>query len=73
MTITQTVDIPADRRLAIDVPSEIPAGATIITFTPASTIKKKMTDAEELELINRNAEWLNREAMDVFLYQNLDL
>ena len=26
MTITQTVDIPADRRLTIDVPREIPAG-----------------------------------------------
>ena len=26
MTITQTVDIPADRRLVIDVPREIPAG-----------------------------------------------
>ncbi|MCL2069666.1 MAG: hypothetical protein FWH19_01605 [Treponema sp.] len=35
MTITQTVDIPADRRLIIDVPKEIPAGRTILTFTPA--------------------------------------
>ena len=26
MTITQTVDIPADRRLVIDVPREIPVG-----------------------------------------------
>jgi hypothetical protein len=26
MTITQTVDIPADRRLYIDVPSEVPTG-----------------------------------------------
>ena len=36
MTITQTVDIPADRRLIIDVPREIPAGKTIIAFTPAA-------------------------------------
>jgi hypothetical protein len=28
MTITQTVNIPASRRLVIDVPSEVPAGAT---------------------------------------------
>ena len=73
MTITQTVDIPADRRLIIDVPQEIPAGPVILTFTPALPNKRKMTEAEELELINRNAEWLNREAMDVFLDQNLDL
>ena len=33
MTITQTIDIPADRRI-IDVPSEIPAGLTSISFTP---------------------------------------
>ena len=28
MTITQTVDIPADHRLTIDIPREVPAGAT---------------------------------------------
>jgi len=33
MTMTQTVEITADRR-TIDVPREIPSGATIITFTP---------------------------------------
>jgi len=36
MTFTQTVDIPVNRRLVIDVPLEIPAGKTIITFTPVS-------------------------------------
>jgi len=36
MTITQTVDIPADYRLTIDVPREIPPGQVILTFTPAS-------------------------------------
>ena len=35
MTITQTVDIPANRRLIIDVPREVPEGRTIIAFTPA--------------------------------------
>ena len=35
MTITQTVDISADRR-TVDVPSEIPSGLTIISFTPIS-------------------------------------
>ena len=35
MTITQTVDIPANHRLVIDVPSEVPAGPVVLTFTPA--------------------------------------
>ena len=34
MTITQTVDIPADHLLTIKVPSEVPAGRTILTFKP---------------------------------------
>jgi hypothetical protein len=35
MSITQTVEVPASHRLTIDVPREIPAGKTILTFTPA--------------------------------------
>ena len=35
MTITQTVDIPADRRLIIDVPPEIPAGKVTLILQPA--------------------------------------
>jgi hypothetical protein len=34
MTITQTVEIPASRRLIIDVPSEVPLGKTVLAFTP---------------------------------------
>jgi len=34
MTVTQTVDIPASRRLTIDVPREVPPGPVILTFTP---------------------------------------
>jgi hypothetical protein len=34
MSITQTVEVPASHRLTIDVPREIPAGETILTFTP---------------------------------------
>ena len=36
MTITQTVEIPVDRRLIIDVPREVPTGPVILTFTPVS-------------------------------------
>jgi hypothetical protein len=72
MSITQTVEIPASRRLTINVPREIPIGRTILTFTPASAVREKMPEAQEMELINRNAEWLNREAEDTLAYQNLD-
>ena len=43
MTITQTVDIPADRRLTIDVPHEIPVGRVILSFTPATNVPKAET------------------------------
>ena len=36
MSVTQTVEIPASRRLTIDVPSEITTRAVILTFTPAT-------------------------------------
>jgi hypothetical protein len=36
MSVTQTVDIPANHRLTIDVPREIPMGRAILTFTPTS-------------------------------------
>ena len=36
MGVTQTVEVPASHRLTIDVPREIPAGRTILTFTPAT-------------------------------------
>ena len=85
MTVTKTVDIPANRRLTIDVPREVPVGWTILAFTPASDQRPaaqdsavsakalKMTEAQEMELINRHADRLNREALDVLSYQNLDL
>ncbi|MCL2067849.1 MAG: hypothetical protein FWG99_10335 [Treponema sp.] len=36
MTITQTVEIPADRRLLIEVPREIPTGKVILIFRSAA-------------------------------------
>jgi hypothetical protein len=38
MTIEQTVEIPADHRLVIEVPPEIPEGRAILTFTPAPAV-----------------------------------
>ena len=42
MTITQTVEIPANRRLTIDVPRDVPVGRTILAFTPIGTEVKKI-------------------------------
>ena len=42
MNFTQTVDIPADHRITLEVPQEIPAGKVILTFTPA--LDKTQTD-----------------------------
>jgi hypothetical protein len=39
MRIEQTVEIPSNRRLFIDVPPEVPVGKAILTFTPASANK----------------------------------
>ncbi|MDR2701271.1 MAG: hypothetical protein LBB72_02430 [Spirochaetaceae bacterium] len=72
MNVTQTVEVPASRRLTIDVPREVPAGKAVLVFTPASAGREKMSEAQELELINRNAEWLNKQAEDTLAYQNLD-
>jgi hypothetical protein len=40
MTIEQTVEIPADHRLVIEVPPEIPEGKAVLAFTPAGEEKK---------------------------------
>ncbi|MCL2722743.1 MAG: hypothetical protein FWD47_15545 [Treponema sp.] len=70
MTVTQTVEIPADRRITVEVPREIRTGTVILTFTPPQTVKeRKFTKEEEKEWYNTNAEWLNKEAMDVLEYQ----
>jgi len=41
MTITQTVDIPDSRKLTIDVPSGVPTGRVILTYTPTEASKRK--------------------------------
>jgi len=73
MSVMQTVEIPVSHRLTIDVPPEVPAGQADIYFFPASAVREKMSETQEIELINRNAERLNREALDVLSFQNLDI
>jgi hypothetical protein len=36
LTVTQTLEIPADWRLILKIPPEIPNGKVILTFTPVS-------------------------------------
>jgi len=38
MSVTQTVEIPVNHRLIIDIPPEVPAGRAIISFTPANSL-----------------------------------
>jgi len=73
MAITQTVEIPPDRRITLEVPREVPAGSVVLTFTPAGAAKKAaMTEDEERELFRLHADELNREALDVLSYQDLE-
>jgi len=74
MTITQTVEIPADRRITLEVPLEVPTGRAsleykIIPFVN-KTPKQRMTEEEEKEWINNNIEWLNKEAELNLSYQS---
>ena len=44
MTITQTVEIPADYRIFLDLPHELPIGKAKVelTVTPVSSFKKDL-------------------------------
>jgi len=44
MSITQTVEVPADHRLTIDVPREIPAGLVVLTLAPIQGAKEQRYD-----------------------------
>ena len=49
MTIEQRVEIPADHRLTIDVPPEIPAGPAILTITPVAAAPMSKDDPLTIE------------------------
>jgi hypothetical protein len=69
MSVTQTVEIPASRRLTIEVPREVPVGRAVLTFTPVSAVKERISEEQEIELFRLHADELNAEAEDVLLYQ----
>jgi hypothetical protein len=46
MTIEQTIEVPANRRIFLDLPPQIPAGKVILTFTPAAEVADDGLDFE---------------------------
>jgi hypothetical protein len=46
MSVTQTVEVPDNHRIILDVPPQIPAGKVILTFTPAVSAAENGLDFE---------------------------
>ncbi|MDR1175046.1 MAG: hypothetical protein LBK83_06210 [Treponema sp.] len=51
MMIEQTIEIPMDRRITIEIPPEVPVGKVILTFTPA--VDRVLEEAEKIWDWNR--------------------
>jgi hypothetical protein len=62
ITIQQTVDIPANRRLIVDIPLDVPTGKTSVVLIFSQV---ERSEAADMDTINRNAERLNSETLDV--------
>jgi len=62
MTVSQTVEIPADCRITLEVPREIPVGQAILTFTSANVFGKRdpATVEEALQMLAEQAADPNR-------------
>ena len=60
MTITQTVEIPASRRLTIEVPSEVPEGPAILIFKPIE-IRSRVPNAVTLAAMEETENMISGE------------
>ena len=62
MTIEQIIDIPANRRISIEVPRAIPQGKTILSFTPVSSTfeNSPRTTQEAIQMAEAKAANPNR-------------
>ena len=64
MNVMQTVEVPENHRLTIEVPHEVPTGKTILIFTPASNVKlsgnNPRTAMEALRMAVERADAPNR-------------
>ena len=60
MTITQTVEIPENRRVTLDIPSNCPTGraSVIIQFPAQNTVE--LTDASTEEVMTAGDEILHK-------------
>jgi hypothetical protein len=59
MTITQTVEIPADHRVIFEVPREVPAGPALVTFTPVEQkALKTLPKGQKIKLTKQMVEEL---------------
>ena len=59
MTITQTIEIPADHRLVIEVPREVPAGPALVAFTPVEEENPKgLRKGQKIKLTKQMVEEL---------------
>ncbi|MCL2267011.1 MAG: hypothetical protein FWC17_04515 [Treponema sp.] len=56
MTITQTVEIPEDRRVIFEVPREVPAGKAKIEMKVISFVKQKEKSSSKMRLSKRELE-----------------
>jgi hypothetical protein len=53
MTIEQTVEIPVDHRLMIEVPQEIPAGKAMLAFTPLNVQPELKSSRKKIDDLTR--------------------
>jgi len=61
MIFTQTIEIPADRRIILEVPREVPTGQVILTFSPVmNTDIIDFADASTDEVITAGDEIINK-------------
>jgi len=61
MTNTQTIEIPASRRITLEVPREIPVGKVVLTFSPVEeSATVKFVDASTDEVLAAGNDILNK-------------
>jgi hypothetical protein len=46
MNVTQTIEVPASRRVTLNIPPEIPTGSVILTFTPKPAEQEQKKERE---------------------------
>jgi hypothetical protein len=72
MAVTQTVDIPADRRITLEVPREVPPGRTILTFTPVADQRSdNMESIAAFESEDEMIDFINDVGKQVYAEGNL--